>query len=106
MLARGRQNHIHHSPWKGSFQSFVKEGLPKNSTESAKLFAAADEPGKPCAFVDARRWRRYQLDVPIRVIVCTPDMTEFYDGRGNELSEGGMTVTAGVELKPGEGMWP
>jgi len=28
-------------------------------------------------------------------------MTKFYGGRGNELSEGGMAVTAGAELRPG-----
>jgi hypothetical protein len=49
-----------------------------------------------------RRWKRYALDVPVRVIVATTDKTKLYDGRGNELSEGGMAVTAGVELKPGD----
>ena len=40
--------------------------------------------------------------MPVRVIVATADKTKLYDGRGNELSEGGMAVTAGVELKPGD----
>jgi hypothetical protein len=75
--------------------------LPTNSTASSDL-AETDKPGKPVALVNTRRWRRYQLDVPVRVIVHTPDKTKLYDGRGNELSEGGMAVTAGVELKPGD----
>ncbi|MBZ5598100.1 MAG: PilZ domain-containing protein [Acidobacteriia bacterium] len=64
-------------------------------------FSAADEPVKPGTCSHTRRWRRYKLDVPVRVIVHTPDKTKLYDGRGNELSEGGMAVTAGAELKPG-----
>ena len=35
------------------------------------------------------------------MIVDTPDKTKICDGRGNELSEGGMAVTAGVELSLG-----
>lgn len=49
-----------------------------------------------------RRWQRRHLDVPIRVIVHSPSKTSVFVGRGNELSEGGMAVTAGVELKTGD----
>lgn len=49
-----------------------------------------------------RRWRRFHLDVPIRVIVHTHRKTSVFVGRGNELSEGGMAVTAGVELRLGD----
>jgi hypothetical protein len=49
-----------------------------------------------------RRWKRYPLDVPIRVIVHRARKTSVFSGRGNELSEGGMAVTAGVELNPGD----
>ena len=51
---------------------------------------------------NTRRWRRHRLDVPIRVIVHTESKTSVFQGRGNELSEGGMAVTAGVELRPGD----
>jgi PilZ domain-containing protein len=40
--------------------------------------------------------------VPIRVIVHSPSKTSVFVGRGNALSEGGMAVTAGVELKTGD----
>ena len=53
------------------------------------------------ALATTRRGQRYPLDVPIRIIVETPGMTKFYGGRGNELSEGGMAVAAGAELRPG-----
>jgi hypothetical protein len=49
-----------------------------------------------------RRWRRHQLDVPIRVIVHRAEKTSVFVGRGNELSEGGLAITAGVELKTGD----
>lgn len=51
---------------------------------------------------NTRRWPRHHLDVPIRVIVHSESKTSVFPGRGNELSEGGMAVTAGVELKPGD----
>ncbi len=50
----------------------------------------------------ARRWRRLHLDVPIRVIVHGPNKTSVIVGRGNELNEGGMALTAGVELNLGD----
>lgn len=63
--------------------------------------ALVEKPDRTRALTHTRRWRRYPLDVPIRVIVDTPDKTKVIDGRGNELSEGGMAVTAGAELNPG-----
>jgi len=49
-----------------------------------------------------RRWPRSRLDVPLRVIVHGPSKTTVIVGRGNELNEGGMALTAGVELKLGD----
>jgi hypothetical protein len=49
-----------------------------------------------------RRWPRNRLDIPLRVVIHTPDKTAIRDGRGRELSEGGMCLAAGVELKRGE----
>jgi len=72
--------------------------LSKNPIEAAAL-PLPKEPAKLVTIVNTRRWRRYPLDVPIRVIVHTSEKTKLYDGRGNELSEGGMALTAGVELK-------
>jgi hypothetical protein len=50
----------------------------------------------------ARRWLRYEVDVPIRVIVCTVAKTKIFDARGISLSEGGMALFAGAELRPGD----
>ena len=48
----------------------------------------------------ARRWTRHKLDVPIRVIVHSEEKSRVITGRGKEISEGGMAVFAGVELRP------
>jgi hypothetical protein len=49
-----------------------------------------------------RRWPRLHLDVPLRVIVHTPTKTKVIVGRGNELNDSGMALTAGVELRVGD----
>jgi hypothetical protein len=49
-----------------------------------------------------RRWPRHRLDVPLRIVMHTSDKTSIRDGRGRELSDGGMCFAAGVELKMGE----
>jgi hypothetical protein len=49
-------------------------------------------------FLHTRRFRRYKLDVPVRLVVQTEDKVRIIDGRGNELNEGGLAVQAGVEL--------
>src|ERR1700736_779660 len=49
-----------------------------------------------------RCWRRHRLDVPLRVIIHTPDKTIIREGRGCELGGGGMSFAAGVELKTGD----
>lgn len=50
----------------------------------------------------ARRWTRHKLDVPIRVIVHLEEKSRVISGRGKEISEGGMAVFAGVELRVGD----
>src|SRR5579883_2945652 len=54
----------------------------------------------PITHANTRRWVRHKIDVPIRVIVNRSLKTSVVPGRGNELSEGGMALTAGVELTP------
>ena len=54
------------------------------------------------AYQTKRRSIRYKLDVPLRVIFHKQDATLIREGRGTEISEYGMCVMAGVELKFGE----
>ena len=49
-----------------------------------------------------RRWPRYKLDLPVRVIAHKSGRTIIVQGRGNELNEGGLALFAGVELSIGE----
>lgn len=49
-----------------------------------------------------RRWPRYKLEVPLRVIAHKAGKAVIVQGRGNELNEGGMAVFAGIELALGE----
>ncbi len=50
----------------------------------------------------SRRWPRYKVNVPIRVIIQSATKATIIDGRGTSLSEGGMAMFAGAELKPGD----
>lgn len=52
--------------------------------------------------LSTRRFRRFRLDVPVRLIVQTEDRTRVVEGRGSELNEGGLSVQAGVELAADE----
>jgi hypothetical protein len=46
-----------------------------------------------------RRWPRYKVDVPVRVITQPPARVAVVDGRGRELNCGGMAVFVGAELR-------
>ena len=50
-----------------------------------------------------RRWKRHQIDVPVRLISWTdsPLRAKITEARGREMSEGGMAIFAGVELRVG-----
>lgn len=49
-----------------------------------------------------RRWPRYKLEVPLRIVAQKNGKTAIVQGRGNELNEGGMAIFAGIELTPEE----
>jgi len=53
-------------------------------------------------YTQARRWPRYKIDVPIRLIAFKGDKVLIIQGRGNDLNEGGMSVFGGVELREEE----
>lgn len=58
--------------------------------------------GRSPDYTSGRRWQRYKVNVPIRVIVCRAMRASIFDGRGTSLSEGGMALFAGAELRPGD----
>ncbi len=51
---------------------------------------------------NTRRWKRYKVEVPIRVIVGNEMKATIVVGRSTCLSEGGMAMFAGLELNPGD----
>jgi hypothetical protein len=58
--------------------------------------------GATPAFVQERRWPRHKIDVPVRAVIRKPDKTMIRDGRGMEMSEGGMCLFISAELGLGE----
>jgi PilZ domain-containing protein len=63
--------------------------------------AIADDAALP-VYEEERRWPRYKIDVPVRAVIHKPDRTLIRDGRGMEMSEGGMCLFMGAELGLGE----
>jgi PilZ domain-containing protein len=57
--------------------------------------------GLCASYPTKRRAVRYKLDVPLRIILHQEDKTLVREGRGMELSELGMCVSVGLELKVG-----
>jgi hypothetical protein len=64
----------------------------------------ADDAVSP-VYEQERRWPRYKIDVPVRAVIHKPDRTLIRDGRGTEMSQGGMCLMCqlmGVELGLGD----
>jgi PilZ domain len=51
---------------------------------------------------NTRRWERLPVDMPVRVITSKGFSTTVVEGRGTEMSEGGMMLYAGILLNPGD----
>ena len=49
-----------------------------------------------------RRWDRLPVDLRVRVITSKGFSATVVEGRGTELSQGGMTLYAGILLNPGD----
>jgi PilZ domain len=58
---------------------------------------ALPQPG----YATMRRWPRFKLDVPVRVVTQGATKVAIVSGRGSELNNGGMAVFAGTELAIG-----
>ncbi|HLK34244.1 MAG TPA: PilZ domain-containing protein [Terriglobales bacterium] len=52
-------------------------------------------------FTPKRRWPRQKVDVPVRLVLHGYNQTFLVEGCGNELSDGGMLVFAGLQLPVG-----
>ncbi|HTZ82554.1 MAG TPA: PilZ domain-containing protein [Candidatus Acidoferrales bacterium] len=49
-----------------------------------------------------RRWDRLPVDLPVRVVTSKGFSTTVVEGRGTEMSQGGMVLYAGILLNPGD----
>lgn len=54
--------------------------------------------------VNTRRWVRHPVELPVRISPRGGDSKLAVPGKGIEISEGGMTLYAGLPLKPGDFM--
>lgn len=61
----------------------------------------ADDAASP-VYEQKRRWPRHKIDVPVRAIIHNPDKTLILDGRGMEMSEGGICLLMDAELELGD----
>src|ERR1039457_3483813 len=61
--------------------------------------AIADDAALP-VYEQERRWPRHKLDVPVRAVLNKPD--RILDGRGMEMSEGGICLLMDAELGLGD----
>ena len=52
--------------------------------------------------IHARRWRRYHLDLPVRVIVRKGAERVVLLGRGTDLGRGGMALLAELSAERGD----
>lgn len=52
-------------------------------------------------YPSVRRWKRCRADIPILVIVQREKKVLIVNGRGKSLSDGGMAMFAGTELRLG-----
>ena len=65
--------------------------------------ATATSAQSSTGFARKRRWERSGIDVPIRLIFWNSLHTaKIVEARGRDMSEGGMAVFAGVELRIGD----
>ncbi len=51
-----------------------------------------------------RRWPRYQIDLPVRVIAVNGILTTPVMARGSDISRAGMALNAKIALNPGDFM--
>jgi hypothetical protein len=51
---------------------------------------------------NTRRWPRYQVDLPVRIVALNGILTTPVLGRGREISRAGMALQAAIALKPGD----
>jgi hypothetical protein len=55
-------------------------------------------------FQGIRRWPRYEIDLPVRILALNGVLTTPINGHGHEISRAGMALDASAGVKPGDVM--
>jgi hypothetical protein len=72
--------------------------VPMGSQVSFESGVAKRGPSRPEKAI-FRRWQRYRLNLPVRLIVTRDDNTRITEARIHDVSEGGVLLFAGIELR-------
>ena len=54
---------------------------------------------------ETRKFQRLKIDLPLSVVFPTPDKTKIVAARGNDVSENGLAVFAGLEMNVGDNLF-
>src|SRR4030081_791798 len=52
--------------------------------------------------LNTRRWPRYSVDLPVRIVIPNGPLTSTVPGRATEISGSGMALHSPLGLKPGD----
>ena len=52
--------------------------------------------------LNTRRWPRYRVDLPVRIVIPNGPLTSTVPGRATEISGSGMALHSPLGLKPGD----
>ena len=90
---------------RGSGRSFENRSKPRRSSfhlRNLNKLSPTITIGSMSNPEATRRWPRVPVDMPVRVMTSKGFSTTVVEGRGTELSEGGMVLYAGILLNPGD----
>lgn len=83
-------------------RSRVRPHLSSSHLSNLNKSAASTMMGTVADSDKTRRWPRLPVDMPVRVVTSKGFSTTVVEGRGTEMSEGGMVLYAGILLNPGD----
>jgi len=67
------------------------------------MATAFSSPQPSVGYARKRRWERRKIDIPVRLIFWNSlHAAKIVDARGRDMSDGGLAVFAGVELRVGD----
>src|ERR1700758_1486668 len=98
-------------PWRPWRSTALRKKLLKNTSAAAASAiscncrmarAAKSKAAMTPSSINARRWRRYKVELPVQVIFRKGGPSTVVPGYGTDISRGGMALDAEVSLKRGD----